>query len=79
LQVLHRLTEGFTNQKIADVLNISKDTVKDDLKSIFRKLQVANRTEAVTTAIQSGIIQLPNLNQRTCEVGIRCEQLREPG
>ena len=59
-QVLQKLAKGLTNQNIADVLNLSKDTVKGDLKSIFRKLRVDNRTEAVTTAIQCGIIQLPN-------------------
>jgi DNA-binding CsgD family transcriptional regulator len=40
------------------MLNISEHTVKDHLKSVFGKLQVVDRTEAVTAAIQRGIIHL---------------------
>jgi DNA-binding NarL/FixJ family response regulator len=58
LQVLHELAKGLANKEIADTLNISEHTVKDHLKSILGKLRVADRTEAVTTAIQRGIIHL---------------------
>jgi DNA-binding NarL/FixJ family response regulator len=58
LQVLHQLAKGLANKGIADTLNISEHTVKDHLKSILGKLRVADRTEAVTTAIQRGIIHL---------------------
>lgn len=58
LQVLHQLAKGLANKEIADTLNISEHTVKDHLKSILGKLRVADRTEAVTTAIQRGIIHL---------------------
>jgi DNA-binding NarL/FixJ family response regulator len=58
LQVLHQLARGLANKEIADTLNISEHTVKDHLKSILGKLRVADRTEAVTTAIQRGIIHL---------------------
>jgi len=57
-QVLNELAKGLANKEIADVLSITEHTVKDHLKSILGKLQVADRTEAVTTAIQRGIIQL---------------------
>ena len=40
------------------ILNISEYTIKDHLKSILAKLRVADRTEAVTVAIQRGIIEL---------------------
>jgi DNA-binding NarL/FixJ family response regulator len=40
------------------MLNITEHTVKDHLKSVFGKLQVEDRTEAVTAAIQRGIIHL---------------------
>jgi DNA-binding NarL/FixJ family response regulator len=52
------LAKGLANKEIADNLSISEHTVKDHLKSILAKLQVDDRTEAVTTAIQRGIIQL---------------------
>jgi DNA-binding NarL/FixJ family response regulator len=57
-QVLQLLVKGLANKQIADLLNISEHTVKDHLKSVFGKLQVVDRTEAVTAAIQRGIIRL---------------------
>ncbi len=57
-QVLQLLVKGSANKQIAEMLNISEHTVKDHLKSVFGKLQVVDRTEAVTAAIQRGIIHL---------------------
>ena len=58
LQVLHQLAKGLANKEIADALDISEYTTKDHLKSILGKLHVADRTEAVTAAIQRGIVHL---------------------
>ena len=58
VEVLHQLAKGRANKEIADVLKISEHTVKDHLKSILGKLHVADRTEAVTAALQRGIIHL---------------------
>jgi DNA-binding NarL/FixJ family response regulator len=58
LQVLEQMAKGLANKEIADVLNITGHTVKDHLKSILGKLHVADRTEAVTVALQRGIIHL---------------------
>jgi len=58
LQVLQELAKGLANKEIAEVLRITEHTVKDHLKSILGKLRVADRTEAVTTAVQRGIIHL---------------------
>ena len=58
LQVLEQMAKGLANKEIADVLNITSHTVKDHLKNILGKLHVADRTEAVTVAIQRGIIHL---------------------
>ena len=58
VQVLHELAKGLANKEIADVLKITEHTAKDHLKSILGKLHVADRTEAVTAAIQRGIIHL---------------------
>ena len=57
-QVLRELATGKANKEIADSLGISEHTVKDHLKNILGKLHVADRTEAVTAAIQRGIIHL---------------------
>lgn len=45
-------------REIASHLAISENTVKDHLKNILGKLHVAARTEAVTAAVQRGIIEL---------------------
>jgi DNA-binding NarL/FixJ family response regulator len=58
LQVLQQMAKGLANKEIGDVLDISAYTVKDHLKNILGKLRVADRTEAVTMALQRGIIQL---------------------
>jgi DNA-binding NarL/FixJ family response regulator len=58
VQVLQQLAKGLANKEIADVLTITEYTAKDHLKSILYKLHAADRTEAVTAAIQRGIIHL---------------------
>ena len=58
IEVLQQMARGLANKEIAEVLGISEHTVKDHLKSILGKLRVADRTEAVTVALQRGIIQL---------------------
>jgi DNA-binding NarL/FixJ family response regulator len=58
IEVLNELARGRANKEIADTLKISEYTAKDHLKSILAKLRVADRTQAVTAALQRGIIQL---------------------
>ena len=59
LQVLQQMARGLANKEIGDVLRITEYTVKDHLKNILGKLRAADRTEAVTVALQRGIIRLP--------------------
>jgi LuxR family maltose regulon positive regulatory protein len=56
LEVLHFIALGRTNQEIAGQLIVSKGTIKAHTASIYRKLDVANRTEAVARARQLGIL-----------------------
>lgn len=58
IDVLRQLAQGQANKQIAVKLGISERTVKFHVSSIFRKLDAANRTEAVTIAAQRGIITL---------------------
>jgi DNA-binding NarL/FixJ family response regulator len=58
IEVLHKLARGLANKEIGEALGISEHTVKGHLKNILAKLRVADRTEAVTTAILRGIIHL---------------------
>lgn len=57
-EVLCEIAHGRSNKEIASALEISDYTVKDHIKNILGKLQVAARTEAVTVALQRGIIEL---------------------
>jgi DNA-binding NarL/FixJ family response regulator len=57
-QVLRLLGQGLSNRQIAAALTLSENTIKLHVAAIFHKLDVASRTEAVTTAIRRGIITL---------------------
>lgn len=58
IQVLHELACGGSNKDIASILNITEHTVKAHVKNILAKLPARDRTEAVTIALQRGIIHL---------------------
>jgi len=58
VEVLRLLVSGRRNREIATALDITEGTVKLHVSSILGKLGVADRTEAVTVALQRGIVQL---------------------
>lgn len=58
MEVLRLMATGAANKTIAAQLCISESTVKTHVQSIFQKLDVNDRTEAVTHALQRGIITL---------------------
>ena len=58
IEVLQRMAVGKSNKEIGAELFISEGTVKTHIKSIFSKLDVVSRTEAVATATRRGLIQL---------------------
>ena len=58
LEVLRLMAAGAANKNIASDLAISESTVKTHVTNIFQKLEVNHRTEAVTQALQRGIIKL---------------------
>jgi len=58
IDVLQRMAVGKSNKEIGAELFISEGTVKTHIKSIFNKLDVVSRTEAVATANRRGLIQL---------------------
>ncbi|NJN80675.1 MAG: response regulator transcription factor [Anaerolineales bacterium] len=57
-EVLEKMAEGLANKQIALVLSISEHTVKFHLSSLYAKLGVASRTEAVKRGIELGLISL---------------------
>lgn len=58
LEVLRLVAQGFSNKRIAYELNIAEDTAKNHVKSILKKLDADDRTQAATEAIQRGIIHM---------------------
>jgi len=58
LDVLRLMAKGLRNKEIAGQLGIADATIQGHVKNIFEKLDVHDRTEAVTTAMRRGIIQL---------------------
>lgn len=58
LEILKMLAKGLTNKQIGHALGISDNTAKNHVNSIIEKLEVSDRTEAATTAIQRGLITM---------------------
>jgi len=56
--VLRLIASGNRNKDIAEKLSIAEDTVKSHIKRIMEKLSARDRTQAVSIAVQRGIIQL---------------------
>jgi DNA-binding NarL/FixJ family response regulator len=58
IEVLQCVAAGLRNKEIASRLGIAENTVNAHLKNILEKMNVADRTLAVTTALRRGIIRL---------------------
>jgi DNA-binding NarL/FixJ family response regulator len=56
-EILSLVVNGLSNRGIASRLVIGDETVKSHLRSIYRKLGVSDRTNAVATALREGIFQ----------------------
>jgi DNA-binding NarL/FixJ family response regulator len=58
VEVLRFAGQGLRNKDIARVIGRTEETIKAHLKHIMAKLGASDRTEAVTVALQRGIIHL---------------------
>ncbi|MGC7872259.1 response regulator [Desulfosporosinus sp. SYSU MS00001] len=58
LEILHYVVQGSSNREIGVALFISEKTVKNHLSSIYRKLEVEDRTQAALKAVKLKLIQL---------------------
>jgi two-component system NarL family response regulator len=61
LEVLKLVARGLTNREISNVIQISGSTVKNHVNSILAKLEVADRTEAVSSGLMRGILRAEDL------------------
>jgi DNA-binding NarL/FixJ family response regulator len=59
LAILRAVARGLSNQAIGKELWVTEQTVKFHLTNIYRKLQLANRTEAARYAYQHGLVESP--------------------
>ena len=57
LDILWRLSQGYSNRMIADSLGISFHTAKSHLRSLYRRMGVHTRSAAVAIAIRNGWIE----------------------
>ena len=64
MEVLKLLTRGFTNKAIAAQMKISERTVQGHIASLFDKLGVSSRTEAVVRAAQLGWVSLEHIQHQ---------------
>ena len=58
MQVLKALASGYTYKEVASEFGLSYHTVVDYTRSLYRKLDVNSRTEAVVAGAQRGLIAL---------------------
>jgi DNA-binding NarL/FixJ family response regulator len=58
LEVLNLLVAGKSNKDIANLLGITEATVKSHVSAILMRLNVNDRTQAVVTALQRGLVHL---------------------
>ena len=58
IEVLRVVAAGNANKMVAQLLNISEETVKAHMRSILSKLGANDRTHAVTIAVKRGIIEI---------------------
>jgi DNA-binding NarL/FixJ family response regulator len=65
LEVLKCIVAGKSNRDIGLQLSISEATVKTHINNILGKLGVTDRTQAATTALQRGIVHLPEKGDRS--------------
>ena len=56
-EILQRVAKGFTLPEIAAQLGLSRHTVADYVKQIYRKLNVSSRAEAALEAARLGLVR----------------------
>jgi len=57
LEILKEMVAGHTDREIGDSLHVSEHTVRSHIKSLYRKLRVSSKSQAVAKALQHKIIQ----------------------
>ena len=58
IEILIQVANGMFNKEIANSLSITERTVKNHLSSIFKKIEVSDRTQAAVFAIRNEIVEI---------------------
>ncbi|MBD5105516.1 MAG: response regulator transcription factor [Lachnospiraceae bacterium] len=58
LEILMNAASGMSNKEIGDKLQISERTVKNHISSVFKKIEVSDRTQAAVFAIRNNLIRV---------------------
>lgn len=61
MQILRGVAKGHTTKRLARDLGLASPSVETHLRNIFKKLEVGNRGEAVSSALKLGLITLADL------------------
>lgn len=69
VEVLSLVARGMSNKAIASKLDIATGTIKMHLQNILKKLGISDRTQAVTTAIERGILHVDGIGIRAAAMG----------
>lgn len=64
MEILQFVARGFSNKEIASSLSISRQTVKNHMTAILRKLMVEDRTQAALYALRMGWIRLQDTAEK---------------
>lgn len=64
MEILNHITSGASNKEIAHILGISRQTVKNHMSSVLRKLGVEDRTQAAVLALRRGWVRLEDTSGR---------------
>lgn len=62
MEILSLTTRGASNKEIATLLSISRQTVKNHMSSVLRKLGVEDRTQAAVLALRRGWVRIEDIN-----------------
>ncbi len=57
-EIMHKMAEGLTAERIGDELTVSVETVRTHVRNVIRKLQARNRVHAIALALERGEIAL---------------------
>ena len=58
VELLECMAKGYNNASIAEALNKSRNTIKNDMNRLFAKIHVENRVQALLWAIRNNVVQV---------------------